>query len=102
MTKRALRLTATQITQLGARYQAGAGVVELGLEFGVNRKTVSEVPEPHGVTMPNQPPSHEMIRLYATASHRRTSASEWASQQSPSGTGSRHAACSYGHAAAGK
>ncbi|GAB2969140.1 hypothetical protein GCM10017788_80170 [Amycolatopsis acidiphila] len=47
--RRARRLTADQVQELIAGYQAGATVYELGYRFGIERRTVSDILHRHGV-----------------------------------------------------
>ncbi len=62
------RLTADEVQQLVARYQAGATVYELAEEFKCNRTTVSKKLKDAGITLRRTPPTkeqiNEMVRLY--------------------------------------
>lgn len=49
--RRARQLADDQIQQLIARYQSGATVYELGDQFGIERRTVSNILHRHGVPM---------------------------------------------------
>jgi chromosomal replication initiation ATPase DnaA len=49
--RRARRLGEQQVQQLIAGYQSGATVYELGDRFGIERRTVSNILQRHGVTM---------------------------------------------------
>ena len=49
--KQARRLDETQVQQLIKGYQAGATVYELGTQFGIDRKTVSNILHRHDVPM---------------------------------------------------
>lgn len=50
-TRRARRLGNDQIQQLIAGYQSGSTVYELGDRFGIERRTVSNILQRHGVPM---------------------------------------------------
>lgn len=49
--RRAQQLGADQIQELIAGYQSGSTVYELGVQFGIERRTVSNILHRHGVPM---------------------------------------------------
>lgn len=69
-TKRALQLTATLLEQLVARYNDGATVYDLAIEFGISRNTVSRRLKAVGVQLRCGPLTQneidQAIALYAT------------------------------------
>jgi hypothetical protein len=64
----ARRVEAVQVQKLIAGYQDGATVYKLGERFGIERRTVSEIPHRHGVTTRRRGLSAEQVdeavRLY--------------------------------------
>ena len=68
--QRQRRLTEAQVTEMAAKYQAGATVYELAAEYGCHRATVAERLKKVGVAMRGQSPTSEvidsMVGLYAT------------------------------------
>jgi hypothetical protein len=64
----ARKLKSRQVQELVADYQAGATVYELGDQFGIDRRTVSQVLHRHGVPMRRRDLSSdqvdEAVRLY--------------------------------------
>ena len=64
------RLTGIQVSEMAARYEAGATVYELATEFGCHRTTVAERLKKAGFAMRGQPPTSgdidSMANLYVS------------------------------------
>ena len=63
--QRQRRLTGAQVIEMVQRYEAGATVYELAVEFDCHRTTVSARPKKAGVSLRLQSPSSEVIDLMA-------------------------------------
>ncbi|HEX5115945.1 MAG TPA: hypothetical protein VFW65_12175 [Pseudonocardiaceae bacterium] len=61
--RRARQLGAEQIQELIAGYQAGSTVYELGAQFGIERRTVSNILRRHGVPMRRRGLSPDQVDL---------------------------------------
>jgi hypothetical protein len=68
--QRQRRLTDAQVIKMAARYEGGAMVYELAVEFDCNRTTVAARLKKAGIAMRCQSPTSEaidsMVRLYAS------------------------------------
>lgn len=67
---RARQLNADQVQELIAGYQAGATVYALGTQFGIERRTVSNILHQHGVQMRRRglPPAKSTTSSTSTTS----------------------------------
>ncbi|MGH3787120.1 MAG: hypothetical protein ACRDRG_11350 [Pseudonocardiaceae bacterium] len=78
----ARRLDAGRVQKLIESYRAGATVYKLGEQFGLDRRTVSEILRRHNVPMRRRGLSPEQVdeavRLYESGWSLARSASDWA------------------------